>query len=203
MKAFGCLLLMIVLLCHAQEALKPPVLPAPLEQPPQRPGLEIHAERTSFSMASNLVVYSSSGTNRVVAIYPPAKTNEPAAYIRCRTLTGKQLPDGRVDFIEAQGDVQIERGEDWAVGQRAIYVGTNDQVVLTGPWNFPPYVSPRPILYKSRITNTADVIIYNRLTNELFMVGNVKTYIPDEVLQKTSTTDLGVGTNASPKRPLP
>ncbi len=199
MRALGILVLMSVLLGRAQEIPKAPVLPKPLEQPPARPGLEIHAEFTTFSLASNLVVYTSTGTNRVVAIFPPAKSNEPPAILSCRTLTGKQLGTRQMDFIEAVGDVQIVQGEDWAVGQKAIYIGTNDQVVLTGPWNYQPYVSPRPLLYKSRITNTADVVIYDRSVNQIFFRGNHATYVPDEVLHSQMSTNAPRrGTNAPP-----
>ena len=199
MRTLGFLLLMSVLFCRAQEIPTAPVLPKPLEQPPKRPGLEIHAEFTTFDLSSNLVVYTSSITNRVVAIFPGAKTNEPPTIMHCRTLTGKQLGNRQMDFIEAEGDVEVTQGVDWARGQRAIYIGTNDQVVLTGPWNHPPFVSPRPVLYKLGITNTADVIIYDRSVNQMFFSGNHATYVPDEVLHsQTSTNAARRGTNALP-----
>jgi lipopolysaccharide export system protein LptA len=194
MKALGFLLTMAALLCPAQDAVKVPVLPKPLEQPPQRLGLEIGADITTFS--NNIVVYKSLGTNFVVVTYPVGKSNEPPAIMWCRKLTGKRLNNRQFDFIEAEGDVQMMRGDQRAYGQRAIYFGTNELVVLTGEWKGPPMVWPRPFVcsqcntytnkdgstYEACLTNTADTITYERLKGVFTFNGNQKTYVPTNFL---------------------
>jgi hypothetical protein len=200
MKALRVLAFVFVAFARAMAA-DAPVLPAPLEQPPQGVGLRIFADHTTAFLKTNLVMFTSSGTNKVVAIYPPVKTNEPPAILRCRELTAKKLSSGKMDFVEATGDVELDQGDDRARGQHAIYHGTNDQIVLTGPWNGPVNVggtnrlviSQQPLLYASKIWSRGDFIIYDHTNAKLFLRSNVVTDIPEEMLRNSGQTNSATG----------
>jgi hypothetical protein len=205
MKALALVALMFVALARSGGA-DAPAVPPPLEQPPQGVGLRIFADNTTAFLKTNLVIFSSSGTNKVIAIYPPAKTNDAPAILRCRQLTAKKLSSGKMDFVDADGDVELDQGEDRARGQHAIYHGTNDQVELTGAWRGWVNLgdtnvfldSTQPILYAGKVWNRGDKIIYDHTEGKLFIRSNVVTDIPDGVLRKAQTNN-----PAAPKTSAP
>ncbi len=200
MKAIGILLLMSALLCRAQEKAEVPVLPKPLEQPPQRPGLEITADLSVVSLKENSVYYS----NNVVVVDPPARPGDPATIMHCRELTANRTPGGEVDKIIASGDVELDRGDLHARGQKAVYSGATDSVTLTGPWPKDPWFSPKPLLFSTNGTTTGTEIIYDRIADKLF-VKDPSTYIPPSALGtiKAPATNSIRGTNASSAIPKP
>jgi lipopolysaccharide export system protein LptA len=173
-----------------------PQVPAPLEQPPPQPGLQIFSKgQAVLSLTDNTIYW----TNDVVVVYPAAKTNEPPAVLHCRELTGKRLPSGQVDDIVAQGEVALDRGEDKARGQKAVYTGATQRVVLTGGYGD----GLQPMLVLSNgITNHGDMIIYDRAQNKLFLASNTSITVPREALQKGSQNMTNSsGTNKSPILP--
>lgn len=202
MKAFGFLLAMLALPVFAQEP-PTPVVPKPLDQPPQGSGLRIHAEFTTVSIESNTITYLRSPSNQVVATYPPLKTNDAPLLLFCDKLTGKRTRTGELEMIDADGKVRMAHGIEFALCQHAVYEGTNNQIVLTGPANFPPIVASRPVVgypcvtftapdgrsTNYCITNWADVVIYDNATRKFFFAGNHVTDVPKEFLAATSRTN--------------
>jgi hypothetical protein len=177
MKALGILLLMSALMTRAQEKPEVPAVPPPLEQPPERLGLEITADLTVVMLRSNMVFYS----NNVVVFDAPSKPGAPATVLHCRELTASRTPSGQVDQIVAVGDVQVEQGDLQGRGQRAVYSGSNDVLVLTGAWPHEPWNSPTPLLFSTNGTLTGAEIRYERLTDKLF-IPQGRTYIHQSAL---------------------
>jgi hypothetical protein len=185
MKLLWISLLLPSLLLRGQDAVQPPVVPPPLEQPPARAGLTIIADFTEIDLKSNTVYYS----NNVVVTDPPAKPGDFAIILKCRELTAARNATGQVEHITAIGDVQIDQGDKHARGQKAIYTGADERVVLTGPWPHEPLPSDRPLAYSSQYTNSALEIIYDRRSGKFFGT-QVKTIIDPSVLSG--------GTNRAP-----
>lgn len=177
MKALSVLLMLAAVFACAQERPQPTAVPPPLEQPPQRLGLEITADLTVVMLRSNMVFYS----NNVVVFDAPSKPGGPPTVLHCRELTASRTPSGQVDQIIAIGDVQVEQGDLQGRGQKAVYSGSNDVLVLTGPWPHAPWNSPTPLLFSTNGTLTGSEIRYERQTDKLY-VPQGRTYIHQSAL---------------------
>lgn len=201
MKTRGILLVTMVLALArlgAQELPAVPKVPAPLEQPPSRPGLQIWAEVMEVMLNSNAVHYSrsnNSSTNRVVVVDPAPKTNEAPTILHCNDLMARRGTNGRIDTIVADGNVEMQQGTNYACGQHAVYYGETEKFVLTGA--LAP--QPLPMLVTSGVTNWGDEIIYDRVLNKL-TIRNVKTEIPQSTLQRVNGNE---NTNSAPPEPAP
>jgi hypothetical protein len=165
----------------AQERPAVPAVPRPLEQPPQRPGLEIFAERMEADLKTKAILYS----NKVVAIDQPLKTNEAPTILRCNTLT--RTNDGKFDRIVAQGDVEIDQGDLHARGQLALYTSETERLEVTGPFG----QFPLPMLYSTQgtnanstvITNWGEKIVYDRRNGKL-IIDKPVTVVPASTLSR-------------------
>jgi len=175
---------------------------AEIQTPPQRPGLTITADFNVFYLTNNSVLYS----NNVLVIDPPAKTNGPPTTMTCLWLTGKRNPDGTIDEIVAHERVAIDQGDLHARGNFAVYTGTNEMTVLLGPYE---KGDAQPYLFKTQgtnsvnaSTNSADKIIYDRLSNQLYGYGNITTKVAQATMQSVTTNSPGA-TNRVNKNPSP
>jgi lipopolysaccharide export system protein LptA len=171
---------------------------AEMELPPTRPGLTITSMVSVLNLKSNDVLFS----NNVLVAYPPAKTNEPMAYLRCDWLTAKRGTNNQIEEIVAHGRVAIDKGEQHGRGNYAIYTASNELTALVGMYDPADTNNPRPYLYASYFTNGAEVlkwknegdaIIYDRRTGELKTQGG-RVHVPGESLQSFSSP-LGTSTN--------
>jgi hypothetical protein len=165
----------------AQERPAVPDVPQPLEQPPNRPGLEIFAEWMEADLKTKSILYS----NNVVAIDQPQRVGELPTILRCRVLT--RTNDGRYDIIIAEGDVEIDQGDIHARGQLARYTSETERLELTGPFRD----SPLPLLYSTQgtnanstvITNAGDRIVYDRRNGKL-TIDKPRTFVPSSTLSR-------------------
>ena len=179
----------------AQERPETPVVPQPLEQPPQRPGLEIFAELMEADLKTKTILYS----NKVVAIDQPLKPGDPATTLRCDTLL--RTNDGQYDIIIAQGNVQIDQGDTHARGQRATYTSETERLEITGPFG----EFPVPMLYSTQstnanaavLTNWGEKIIYDRRNGKL-TIDKIRTFVPQSTLSRG--TNAGNPFDLSPRR---
>jgi hypothetical protein len=159
---------------------------AELELPPSRPGLTITAAVNILNLKSNQVhvLYS----NNVLVTYPPVKTNDPITYLRCDWLTGRRGTNGQIEEIVAHGLVALDRGDEHARGNYAIYTATNEMLALVGMFDPGDTNHPRPYLYSPQGTNSGDYIIYDRRQNTLTTYGAV-TEVPANMLRTFSSTN--------------
>ena len=134
----------------------------PANRPPARPGLEIKASFSIFDLKARTVFYS----NNVVLVDPPAKPGDAPTVLLCQELTARSNASNKIDTIVAERDVQIDRGDMHARGERAVYTTTNEQFVLTGG---------QPTITTPQGTSTGDKIIYDRIKDKIFFVSNVTT----------------------------
>lgn len=172
-------------------------LAAETNKPPSRPGLEITAKFAEFRLKDNTAYYS----NNVVVFDPPAKPGDAPTYIRCRELTARRGVNGKLDSIVAFHNVEIDQGDTHARGQKAVYTGSNERMVLTGP--FPPFT--RPLLFSSQGTNDGTEIVYDRLIDKVFIT-NVTTYIQGATLnnaEKGKTNSASTNKSTAPKNLAP
>jgi lipopolysaccharide transport protein LptA len=151
---------------------------AELEQPPARPGLQINADFAVLDLKTNIVFYS----NNVVVVDAPAKPGDPPTTLKCHELRAKRGTNG-FEWIQADGNVEIDQGDMHARGDRAFYSGATDQIEITGG---------TPLLFSSQITNRGDVIVYDR-RNERLYIRKPTTDLPSGSLNKASP----FGTNSS------
>lgn len=182
-KALFSILALVISGCAAlaQERPEIPAIPESLEQPPQRPGLEIFAQLMEADLKTRAILYS----NKVVAIDQPLKPGEPATIVRCRTLM--RTNDGQFDRIIAEGDVEIDQGDIHARGQRAEYSSETERLELTGPYG----EFPRPMLYSTQstnanstvITNLGEKITYDRRNGKL-TIEKPQTWVPASSLSR-------------------
>jgi len=164
------------------------------EKPPGRPGLQINAEYAELHLKENRAYYS----NNVVVVDPPAKQGDAPTIIRCHEMTAIGKP-GKIDSIVALTGVQIDQGDNHARGNKAVYTGTNELMVLTGAFDPADTNHTRPYLYSLQGATTADMIIYDRLNDKLFGRGGVRTEIAAGILSKTNQSGFHSiqGTNKS------
>ncbi len=160
---------------------------AEIELPPTKPGLTIRADINVFYISSNMVLYS----NNVVLVDKPVGTNQPETVVKCRWATGKKDAAGNLEEIVAYEQVAIDQGDKHARGNHAIYTASNENLVLTGPFNAEnPY--PHLFVSSSGVTQSAVRIIYDRRNNTLRSDGEAVTAIPPAALKT------GAGTTNSP-----
>lgn len=99
-------------------------------------------------------------TNRVVA-----STNAVSTNLVANGTTNTARPmfgvGGRIQTIHAENNVVIYNKKDKtrAVGRKAVYTATNEQIELTG----------NPILYSQQGEVRGDIIIFDRIENKLFV----------------------------------
>jgi lipopolysaccharide export system protein LptA len=136
------------------------LLAADLTRPPSRPGMTVHADYQEIELRSNTVVY----TGNVRVVDPPAKPGGESTMMLCDSLRVSFISN-RIDWLVAEGAVQIDQDQIHARGGKAVYTSSNEQMVLTGAFKGAPV--PKPYIFKPPTTNYGDVIIYNRLDGKV------------------------------------
>ena len=174
MKAPGLLLLTITIAALTATA-------AETNQPPERAGLEITATFAEFHLKENTAYYS----NNVVVVDPPSRPGDKPTILKCNELTATRGTNGRLDNIVALGAVQMDQGDTHARGHRAVYIGTNEVMELTGPFDPDDTDHPLPLLFSVQGTNYGTKIVYERL-NDRLRIENVVTRIPGMTLSNTN-----------------
>ena len=165
---------------------------ADLDKATNRPALTIDAKFSLFDLKNYIFIYSnnipgSDPTNDVVVFDPPAKPGDPPTLLTCVWLVATRGTNGRIESITAHERVKIDQGDRRARGALAVYTATNEQMVLTGPFdpadtNSPPW----PALFSPQGNLYGEEIVYDRLRDQLIMPKGVKTIIPQSTLSSTN-----------------
>jgi lipopolysaccharide export system protein LptA len=175
----------------------PPLIPAQLEQPPQRPGLVIRSDEATAVLRSNIVHY----TGNVVVIDPPAEEGGVPTELRCGNLTAIRGTNGRLESVVAEENVMLIQNEMSALGERAVYTAATERIVLTGAYkkleDLTPELgaflrtNPLPVLISTRTNSpgasAATTITYNRADGTVSWKGSVFTDLPAVTLRSAST----------------
>lgn len=156
---------------------------AEMEIPPARSGLTITAAVNVLNLKSDEVLYS----NNVLVTYPPAKPGDPFTYLRCHWLTGKRGTNGQLEEIVARERVSVDRGDQHARGNFAIYTATNEMLALVGPYDPADATRPLPYIYTPQGTNQGESIIYDRRANTLTTRGAITDVAPDTMKSLSAT----------------
>lgn len=121
--------------------------------------LLITANTFEYDGTTRIVVYQGD----VTVIDPPSKPGEPETRLTCQTLTVK-LPEGggRIETIQAEGEVVIEQGVNTATGAKALYRAETDVVELTG----------NPVLTTAQGVLRGTLVVLDRKNNKLRAFGN-------------------------------
>lgn len=157
-----------------------------------RLALTIDAKFSRFDLKNNIFLYSNNvpvfdPSNNVTVFDPPAKPGDPPTTLSCVWLIAKRGTNGKIDTIIAHERVKIDQGDRRARGGLAVYTATNEQMVLTLPFdpsdtNSPPW----PALFTPQGNLFGEEIIYDRLNDQLVMPKGVKTIIPQSTLSNTN-----------------
>ena len=163
-----------------------------------RPALTITAKFSRFDLKNNTFLYSNTTpffSNNVAVFDPPAKAGDSPTTMSCVWLVATRSASGKIDNIVAHERVQIDQADRHARGALAVYTATNEQMVLTGPFdpsdtNGPPW----PTLFSPQGNLLGEEIVYDRVNDQLVMPRGVKTIIPQSTLSSTNRSK----TNSSP-----
>ncbi len=183
------------------------------EQPPDRAGLTIKAPFSIVDLKNGDVLYTNNvvdpktgkilHTNDVVVTDPATKPDSPPMTMSCGWLTARKSANGKIEQIVAHDRVKIDQGDTHARGSLAVYTGTNEQMVITGPFDATDPTRPFPELVHAQVTNTGTRIVYDRLQEKLF-IDVASTFIPVAALQnmnKTNATNSARPPRTSPLAP--
>ncbi|HXG49060.1 MAG TPA: LptA/OstA family protein [Methylomirabilota bacterium] len=159
MKSFLPLALIAALWCtlalppsHAQPAARPPTM-------------EMTGTNSINIAATNMVSFETNGGVRVIIFWegvvvldPPAHPGELGSVLYCDRLTVRVPPSGgKIEDIQAEGNVIITQGANRASGSRALYRSETDVVELTG----------NPVLSTAEGTMRATVVELDRVHRRL------------------------------------
>ena len=152
-------------------------------EPSAEPDIIITSESASMDFKGGLTIYRGN-----------VKVDDPGKMLLTAALLTIIRPSTNIESIVAETNVVIDlfdpNGEKThALGARAVYTASNNIVELTG----------NPSMENSQGSMTADLIILNRLNNNLDGKGNVKTKLRSSFLATTNNPPKEPRTNA----PLP
>ena len=157
---------------------------AEMEIPPARSGLTITAAVNVLNLKSDEVLYS----NNVLVTYPPAKPGDPFTYLRCHWLTGKRGTNGQLQEIVAHERVAVDRGDQHARGNLAVYTATNEVLTLLGAYDPTDTNQPLPYVYSVQGTIKGESIIYDRRAGTITAPVGV-TEVAPEAMKSLSATN--------------
>lgn len=164
---------------------------AEMEVPPQRPGIIIKAGRTELDLKSSFALL----TNGVLVTYPPARSNEATTFLSCAWATVKRGTNGQIEEVTAHGKVAVDKGDEHARGNYAVYTATNEMLALVGAYDPADRTRPLPYLYSPKGTNEGEAIIYDRPRNLLTTLESI-IHVPAAMLKNLNSNN-APATNAT------